>query len=161
MKRINILFVSLGNICRAPMAEGVMTKLAGKAGLRGQIRVDSAGTGAWHKGKRADKRARTEGERRGYELNSVARPLVPRDFELADLIVAMDEDNVRNLMELAPDNRARAKIKLLRDYDPLSPKSSGIPDPYYGSSDDFRVAFDMVEAACRGLFDHLRERYGL
>lgn len=160
-KKISICFVCLGNICRSPMAEGVLSKLVLDAGLRGRIRVDSAGTGGWHKGERADKRARDLAETRGYELSSVARQIVTNDFETHDLLIGMDQSNLDELNALAPDNKARTKIKLLRDYDPLSPKGAEISDPYYGTSEDFRVAFDQVEAACKGLLVHLRERYGL
>jgi hypothetical protein len=74
-KKVSVCFVSLGNICRSPMAEGILTKLVTDVGLRGRIRIDSVGTGAWHKGERADKRARDLAVERGYELNSVCRQI--------------------------------------------------------------------------------------
>jgi protein-tyrosine phosphatase len=160
-KKLSICFVCLGNICRSPMAEGVLNKLIADVGLRGRVRVDSCGTGGWHKGERADKRARDLASSRGYELNSVARQITNEDFGNFDLLVGMDKNNVRDLQELAPDAKAKLKIKLLRDFDPLSPKGAEIPDPYYGSSEDFQRAFDMVETACRGLLQHVRERYRL
>jgi protein-tyrosine phosphatase len=158
--RFSVCFVCLGNICRSPMAEGVLTKLIVDAKLRGRIRVDSCGTGGWHKGERADKRARTLAESRGYELNSVARQITTADFASHDLLIGMDQNNVDDLMKLAPDAKAKTKIKLLRDFDPLSPKGAEIPDPYYGSVDDFRHAFDLVESSCKGLLADLRERHG-
>ena len=160
-KKLSICFVCLGNICRSPMAEGVLGKLIAEVGLRGRVRVDSCGTGGWHKGERADKRARELASSRGYELNSVARQITEADFRNFDLLIGMDKNNLRDLHELAPDAKAKVKIKLLRDFDPLSPKGSEIPDPYYGSSEDVARAFDMVEAACKGLLDHLRQRHRL
>lgn len=160
-KKVSVLFVCLGNICRSPMAEGVLTKLVADAGLRGRVRVDSAGTGGWHKGERADKRARDLAFERGYELNSVARQITSTDFVNHDLLIAMDQTNVRDLQGLAPDSKAKLKIKLLRDYDPISPKGSEVPDPYYGGPEDFRRAFELVEVACRGLLADLRSHYGL
>src|SRR5690606_16845115 len=98
---VSVCFVCLGNICRSPTAEGVFTRLVVDAGLRDTIAVDSAGTGAWHKGELADKRARQEGERRGVELRSVARQFEVEDFDRHDLIVAMDRSNVTELEGMA------------------------------------------------------------
>jgi protein-tyrosine phosphatase len=160
-RKVSVCFVCLGNICRSPMAEGVMTKLVTEAGLRGRIRIDSVGTGAWHKGERADKRARDLATERGYELNSVCRQITPNDFVTHDLLIGMDQANIRDLTELAPDAKAKLKIKLLRDFDPRATKGSEVQDPYYGSVDEFRRAFEMIEAACKGLLEHLRTHYGM
>lgn len=160
-KKLSICFVCLGNICRSPMAEGVLNKLLAEAGLRGRIRVDSCGTGGWHKGERADKRARGLAASRGYELNSVARQITEADFSNFDLLIGMDQNNLRDISAIAPDAKAKTKIKLLRNFDPLSPKGAEIPDPYYGSSEDFTRAFEVIEVACKGLLNHLRGRYGL
>lgn len=159
--KVSVCFVCLGNICRSPTAEGVLTKLVADAGLRGRIRVDSVGTGAWHKGERADKRARTEAERRGYELHSVARQITAADFSNHDLLIGMNRDNLRDLEALAPKSVYKAKVSLLRSYDPLSPTDAEVPDPYYGRFDDFARMFDMVEAACKGLLARLRTNYGV
>jgi protein-tyrosine phosphatase len=161
LKKVSVCFVCLGNICRSPMAEGIMTKLVSEAGLRGRVRVDSVGTGAWHKGERADKRARDLATNRGYELLSVCRQITATDFVNHDLLIGMDQQNLKDLMDLAPDPKGKLKVKLLRDFDPRSPKGSEVPDPYYGGVEDFRKAFDMIEAACRGLLEHLRAQHGL
>jgi protein-tyrosine phosphatase len=160
-KKVSVCFVSLGNICRSPMAEGVLTKLVTDAGLRGRVRVDSVGTGAWHKGERADKRARDLASERGYELNSVCRQITAADFVTHDLLIGMDPTNIRELNVLAPDPKAKLKIKLLRDFDSRAPKGSEVQDPYYGTAEDFRRAFEDIEAACGGLLAHLRSHYGL
>lgn len=160
-KKVSVCFVSLGNICRSPMAEGILTKLVTDAGLRGRIRVDSVGTGAWHKGERADKRARDLAAERGYELNSVCRQITPADFVNHDLLIAMDQTNVRDLMDQAPDAKAKLKIKLLRDFDSRSTKGSEVQDPYYGTVEEFRRAFDAIEAACTGLLANLRSQHGM
>jgi protein-tyrosine phosphatase len=160
-KKVSVCFVSLGNICRSPMAEGILTKLVTDAGLRGRIRVDSVGTGAWHKGERADKRARDLANGRGYELNSVCRQITPADFVTHDLLIAMDQTTIRELTDSAPDAKAKLKIKLLRDYDSRAPKGSEVQDPYYGTVEDFRRAFEIIEAACGGLLGYLRSHYGM
>jgi protein-tyrosine phosphatase len=159
--RVSVCFVCLGNICRSPTAEGVFTKLVADAGLRERIAIDSAGTGAWHKGELADKRARQEAERRGLELRSVARQFTRIDFDRHDLIVAMDRSNVADLQALARSEVERAKIKLLRSFDPLSPSEAEVPDPYYGGPEGFGRVFDMCTAAGRGLLAHVRKTYGV
>ncbi len=158
--QVSVCFVCLGNICRSPTAEGVFTKLVTDAGVRDRIGIDSAGTGAWHKGELADKRARQEATRRGIELHSVARQFVRSDFERHDLIVAMDRANVADLRALARSGVDRGKIRLFRTFDPLSPNDAEIPDPYYGGPDGFVRVFDMCEAAGRGLLAHMRSTYG-
>ena len=82
----------------------------------------------------------------------------PADF---DYVLALDHDNLAELMHLAPDAQARAKIHLLRAFDPASPPDSDVPDPYYGNIDGFESVFDICEAACRGLLDHLRRTHRL
>lgn len=157
---VRVCFVCLGNICRSPTAEGVFAKLVADAGLRGRVEIDSAGTGAWHAGERADARARAEARRRGVELHSVARQVEPEDFERFDLLVAMDHGNHRDLSEMAPAD-ARAEIVLLRSFDPDAPPGAEVPDPYYGGGDGFRQVFDICEAGARGLLEHLRREHGL
>lgn len=158
---VSVCFVCLGNICRSPTAEGVFTHMVNKAGLRETIAIDSAGTGAWHKGELADKRAREEAERRGLELRSVARQFIRKDFERWDLVIAMDRNNVADLQALARSSAERDQIKLFRSFDPLSPSDAEVPDPYYGGPDGFARVFDLCEAASRGLLAHIRKTYGL
>lgn len=159
--RVSICFVCLGNICRSPTAEGVFTKLVADAGLAEVIAIDSAGTGAWHKGELADKRSRQEASRRGVELHSVARQFTRSDFDRHDLIIAMDRNNVADLQALARSEAERAKIRLFRSFDPLSPTDAEVPDPYYGGPEGFARVFDLCMAAGKGLLAHLRETYGV
>ncbi|MFW6049610.1 MAG: low molecular weight protein-tyrosine-phosphatase [Myxococcota bacterium] len=156
---IRISFVCLGNICRSPTAEGVMRRLIADAGLDERIRIDSAGTGSWHVGEPPDPRAREEAKRRGYALGGVARQFQPSDFARADYVIAMDTANRRALEAMAPDDGARAKIHLLRDFDPEAPRGAEVPDPYY--EDGFDLVFEIVERACRGLLEQLRREHGL
>ncbi|MFO7564441.1 MAG: low molecular weight protein-tyrosine-phosphatase [Enhygromyxa sp.] len=158
---VSVCFICLGNICRSPTAEGVFTQLVSEAGLREQIAIDSAGTGAWHKGELADKRARAEAARRGLELRSVARQFVRGDFERHDLLIAMDRSNVADLQALARSEAERDKIRLFRSFDPLSPADAEIPDPYYGGPEGFARVFDLCTAASRGLLAHIRTTYGV
>ena len=153
-----VLFVCLGNICRSPTAEAVMARLVEEAGLAHAIELDSAGTGAWHVGSPPDERASAAAAARGIAMRGVARQVRAEDFERFDLLLAMDAENHRDLRALAPDAKAAAKVRLLREFDPASAGavSLDVPDPYYGGSDGFARVLDLVEAACAGLLAELR-----
>ena len=153
---MRILFVCMGNICRSPTAEGVMRRLVEDAGLADRISVESAGTGAWHAGNPPDRRATVAARRRGIALAGAARQVTPEDFRDFDLLIAMDRENLRDLLALAPDEAGSEKVRLLREFDPASEGDLDVPDPYYGGDDGFEHVLDLVEAACRGLLDALR-----
>jgi protein-tyrosine phosphatase len=93
---------------------------------------------------------------RGIVLEGAARQVRPSDFEDYDLLLAADRENLADLRAVAPDDEARAKVRLLRSFDPASRGDLDVPDPYYGGPDGFEEVLDLVEAACRGLLDALR-----
>jgi protein-tyrosine phosphatase len=178
---VRLLFVCLGNICRSPSAEAVMRSLVRDAGLEQQIELDSAGLGSWHVGSPPDPRAAAAARARGISLNGRARTVRRDDFEDFDLLLAMDRSNLRELRRMAPDEQARAKVRLLREFDPASrgdgPAGRGsgdpnvrerdvdvpehdldVPDPYYGAVGGFEEVLDLVQAACAGLLDEVRLR---
>ncbi|MEJ8567165.1 low molecular weight protein-tyrosine-phosphatase [Elongatibacter sediminis] len=149
----SVLFVCLGNICRSPAAEGVFRHVVAEAGREGDFEIDSAGTGSWHVGNPADKRMRAAAQRRGYALDSIARQLVSDDFERFDLILAMDDDNLRNVTALGNGN-GRARVVLMREF--CEQHGPGeVPDPYFGGDEGFEEVLDILEDACRGLLRHL------
>jgi protein-tyrosine phosphatase len=152
---IRVCFVCLGNICRSPTAEGIMLQLVREAGRAHEFEIDSAGTGDYHVGEEPDPRSLATALARGVHLPSRARQFVAADFTRFDYVLAMDVQNQRNLLSLAPDADARAKIHLLRAFDPESPAGAGVPDPYYGAGDGFERVFDICTAACRGLLAQL------
>jgi protein-tyrosine phosphatase len=160
---VRLSFVCLGNICRSPTAEAVMRRLVREAGLDGRVVIDSAGTGDWHVGAQRDARSAQVGRRRGTPLQGTARQWQRRDFDRFDHVLAMDRKNLADLHKLAPDAAARAKVRLLRSFDPASAASGDdeVPDPYYGGPDGFDQVFDICEAACSALLDHLRRTHGL
>jgi protein-tyrosine phosphatase len=150
-----VLFVCLGNICRSPTAEGVFRALAREAGLDARLRIDSAGTGGYHVGAPPDARAMAAARSRGYDLSAIrARKVDITDFHEFDLILAMDEDNLRDLEGMAPE-AARARLGLLLDFAP-GPDRRAVPDPYYGGRNGFEQVLDLVAEACAGLVDELR-----
>jgi protein-tyrosine phosphatase len=147
---MRILFVCLGNICRSPTAEGVMRRLVREEGLEQEIEIDSAGTGGWHVGAPPDPRATEAARRRGTELTGAARRFTVADFDRFDLIVAMDAENRRELLALAPGEEARAKVRMFRAGD------LDVPDPYYGGEGGFEEVLDLVEEAARDLLAEIR-----
>jgi protein-tyrosine phosphatase len=153
---VKLLFVCMGNICRSPTAEGVMRHLLREEGLEDEIQIDSAGTGGWHAGNPPDRRATAAARARGISLEGAARQVRPSDFEDYDLLLAADRENLADLRAVAPDDEARAKVRLLRSFDPAAHGDLDVPDPYYGGPDGFEKVLDLVEAACRGLLDEVR-----
>lgn len=136
-----------------------MRRLVSEAGLGESIAVDSAGTGGWHVGEPPDERATAAALTRGIVLEGQARKVRAKDFERFDLILAMDSSNERDLRRLAPDEEARMKVRLLREFDPASAGHDDldVPDPYYDGDRGFQIALDQVQAACEGLLEHVRE----
>lgn len=153
-----ILFVCLGNICRSPTAEAVLRHRLAAAGLDGEVEVDSAGTGGWHVGHPPDERSAAAALRRGIELDGAARRVGPEDFESFDLLIAMDRQNHADLRAMARSPEHVAKLRLLREYDPVAVEAGelAVPDPYYGEGDGFEHVLDLVERACDGLIESLR-----
>jgi protein-tyrosine phosphatase len=156
--RARLLFVCLGNICRSPTAEAVMRAQVEGEGLSGQIELDSAGTGAWHVGSSPDRRATAAAGARGITLSGSARQVRPEDFADFDLLLAMDSANLEDLRRMAPGEREREKVRLLREFDPASAGSGDldVPDPYYGARGGFEEVLDLVQAACAGLLEQIR-----
>jgi protein-tyrosine phosphatase len=153
---MKVLFVCLGNICRSPTAEGVFRHKLRAAGLEDRVQVDSAGTGDWHVGKAPDSRTRQAALRRGYDLSAQrARQVEVTDFQRFDLILAMDQSNLRNLQALRPAN-ARADLDLyLRRYELALDE---VPDPYYGGEDGFEQVLDLIEQASDALLVEIKGR---
>lgn len=156
-KPVRVLFVCTGNICRSPMAEGVFKRHVADAGLADRIKADSAGTHDYHVGAAPDTRAQKTAAKRGYDISKLCgRQVIRRDFTEYDYVLAMDAVNMRNLARLCPAEHAH-KLKLLMEY-ARGATSREVPDPYYGSADDFEWVLDLVESASEGLLDHIRTR---
>ncbi|MBI4770341.1 MAG: low molecular weight phosphotyrosine protein phosphatase [Chloroflexi bacterium] len=154
-----VCFVCLGNICRSPLAEGVFNHLAEQAGLDGQVIAESAATSDYHVGERPDPRAGAVARQHGIELRSRARQFHARDFARYDAVIAMDRANREHLRRIAPTPADRARVRLLRDYDPLASGEADVPDPYYGGPDGFEKVYQMIERSCRALLEELAHGY--
>lgn len=154
---LKVLMVCMGNICRSPLAEGVLRHRLGERELPLPVVVDSAGTHGYHKGARPDPRAQAAASRRGIDISSLrARPVETGDFERFDLLLAMDEDNHAFLLERA-DPTHHAKIRLFMDFAPAA-RTRIVPDPYYGGPVGFERVLDMVEEGAAGLLAELERR---
>ena len=154
---VRILFVCMGNICRSPMAQGVLENVARREGLAGEIAVDSAGThGFYHAGKPPDPRAQESVLSRGIDISGQrARLLDPEDCGRFDYILTMDEDNHETVASLC---RGGTVVKPFLDYATDSPERE-VPDPYYGGPHGFEYALDLIELAAEGLLDDIRARH--
>lgn len=137
-----------------------MRHLVREAGLEAAIEVDSAGTEGYHVGESPDARARAAGRRRGIEISGRARQVTRADFERFDYVLAMDGDNLENLLQLAPSKSA-AECGLLRAFDPASPHGASVPDPYYGGESGFDEVVELCVRACSGLLERIRRERGV
>lgn len=158
---VKLCFVCLGNICRSPTADGIMHHLVETKGFSGKILVDSAGTGGWHAGEKADPRSRKTAEANGVKLQSIARKFVAEDFRRFDYILAMDRNNRRDILDIAQSEDDENKVYLFRSFDPQSAQNAEVPDPYYGGESGFQDVFDICMRGCEGLLTHLVKEYGL
>jgi len=155
-KKIKVLFVCMGNICRSPTADAVFRHLVKEAGVDHMIDVDSAGTHAYHIGNPPDDRAQNTALQRGYKMHDLrARAVQPSDFEEFDYILAMDKENLSLLQQRSPQQHIN-KIQLFMQYSTQASPDAEVPDPYFGGHQGFELVFDMVEEASQGLLEHLR-----
>ncbi len=142
---MKILMVCLGNICRSPLAEGIMKAKLDKYNL--PYSVDSAGTGNWHEGESPDHRSVKIALENGVDIsNQRARGFNPEDFDRFDLIYAMDKSNLNTLKDRTTNTAHHAKIRLIMDA--MSKTGKEVPDPYYGNLNDFRDVYCMLDEIC-------------
>jgi protein-tyrosine phosphatase len=153
--RLRILLVCMGNICRSPLAHGVVRQRISAGKLDEMIELDSAGTHHYHAGSPPDDRALAAARRRGVDISDLrARSVRAEDFEVFDLILAMDEENLETLRGIAARDH-HAKIHLFMEY-AAGHAGRAVPDPYYGGPIGFERVLDMVEEAADGLIERLR-----
>ena len=155
---VSVLFVCLGNICRSPSAEGVFRNLVKSSNLSQKIIVDSAGTSDWHIGKAPDPRAQLMAKQRNIDLQFLrARQIAIDDFSNYDYVIAMDNSNKENLLQICPDNQ-KHRVHLFLDFTDKFTEIE-VPDPYYGGDEGFEHVFDMIMEASRGLLDDIQQQW--
>lgn len=153
-----LLFVCLGNICRSPTGEAIMRRLVLDAGLGETVEIDSAGTAPWHAGNPPDTRSTAAAASRGIVIEGASRQVTREDFARFDLLLCADGLNEADLLALAPDPAAAAKVRRLREFDSAAVAAGAldVPDPYQGGPEGFEHVLDLVQAACEGLLEHVR-----
>lgn len=157
-RSIRVLFVCMGNICRSPTAEGVFANAVKREGLSDVISIDSAGTHAYHVGEPPDQRSQQTARARGVDLSALrARHTRLSDFENFDYVLAMDRDNLKGLLAMAPPG-AEAEVRLFLEF-AEGTTTREVPDPYYGGAGGFDAVLDLIEAASEGLLAHIRQTH--
>ena len=156
MKKISVLFVCLGNICRSPAAEAIFISLLEKKGLTDAFIIDSAGTGSWHVGKKADSRMRIAAERRDIKILSRARQITTKDFAEFNYILAMDDSNFRNIQDLKNRTLSTdfASIKKIQNFRSVYNEDE-VPDPYFGGDEGFDHVLDILEDSVGGFLESI------
>lgn len=151
---MKILFVCLGNICRSPLAEGIMKDKIYRYSLDAE--VDSAGFESFHVGDGADPRSSEIAAKNGISLDRhVARKFTTRDFDYYDRIFVMDRYNYQDVMRIARNDRDRSKVDYILNL--VKPgEDQEVPDPYYGGKDGFESVFRMLDNACSVLLEEIK-----
>ncbi|MEO0442617.1 MAG: low molecular weight protein-tyrosine-phosphatase [Pseudomonadota bacterium] len=153
---VKVLFVCLGNICRSPTAHGLFQHYVDQAKLGHKLVVDSAGTGDWHLGDPPDERAQATAVARGYNISHLrARQVTTSDFIHFDYILAMDQQNLRDLSKLKPAN-FKGTLGLFLDVAGLG-DNQDVPDPYYGDQSHFNYAIELIDTASQDLLARIQQ----
>jgi len=159
MEKVSVLFVCMGNICRSPTAQGLFEALLTQRGWRERVKVDSAGTHAYHIGSAPDERAQAAAARRGVDLAlQRARQVAACDFDNFDYILAMDRHNLSILQEMVQTVEQKQRLRLFMGFASRWSEAE-VPDPYYGGDLGFEQVLDMTEDAAEGLLIHLMQRH--
>ena len=156
MKKFRIMFVCLGNICRSPLAHGVLEKLISDKNLTNKIEVESSGTSGFHRGEKPDPRMAGVAASHGVSLDHLrSQQFNQEDLSDFDLILPMDQENKEHIKRMVTDKSQLKKIILFRDYDPEG-KGLEVPDPYYGGPSGFEKVFNIVDRTCKDLLDKFK-----
>ena len=159
-RKISVLFVCMGNICRSPTAQGVFERLVADNELADHIEIDSAGTHAYHIGERPDERASAAALKRGVNLSTQkARRVSENDFQDFDYVIAMDSSNYSDLAASCPPGR-ESRLSLFLEF-ATDLETNEVPDPYYGGATGFERVLDLIEQAAAGLLTEIRKQHRL
>lgn len=158
MKKVKILFVCLGNICRSPLAEAIFKHKIREKGLDDLVEVHSCGTANYHVGDTPDPRTIKNALKNGVAIDHLGRQLCEQDLELYDFIIAMDKSNHSNILKLTNAKIHSHKINLMRSYD-LNPAGEEVPDPYYGDEAGFQHVFDILSHSTESFIAYLQKEH--
>ncbi|MCW2849171.1 MAG: ptpA [Marmoricola sp.] len=155
-------FVCLGNICRSPMADVILSALVNRAGLASKVEISSSGTGGWHVGEPMDPRAAVQLLAEGYDASGHRAQQFDESWHDLDLVLAMD---AKNLADITGGRGASEQVRLFRSFDPLigpgaAPEALDVPDPWFGGDEGFTEVLAIIERTCRRLLTEL-EALGL
>ena len=160
-KKIGVLFVCLGNICRSPSAQGIFQHKVDQLGLTEHFLIDSCGTAPFNVGKSPDKRALEATSRFGYDIkDQIARQIQDEDYQTFDYIIPMDRKNMMSLTAWKPADYA-GEINLFMHYHPNHLGNTQIPDPYHESVEKFFPIIKIIEEASDGLLQHIRSKHAI
>lgn len=157
MKKVSVLFVCLGNICRSPLGAAMLKKKVKDRGMDSWVEVDSCGTSNYHIGDNADPRTIANAKKHGVPIEHCARQLDADDLESFDYIFAMDKSNYQNILRLS-NGKALKNVRMMREFDPQG-KGQEVPDPYHGEEKDFQAVFDILDRSTDAFLDYLKKQY--
>jgi protein-tyrosine phosphatase len=152
---VKILMVCLGNICRSPLAEGILASKLPK----NKFLIDSAGTGNWHVGKQPDERSIATAKKNGLDIsNQRGRHFKQNDFDYYDYIFVMDSSNYDDVIKLAKNEDQKKKVQLILN-ELFPDENVDVPDPYYGLQNGFDTVYEMLDETCEILAKKLIEKH--
>lgn len=157
MKKVSVLFVCLGNICRSPLAEAVFKNKISQKGWENFIDADSCGTSNYHIGDSPDQRTIANAMKNGITIDHCGRQLTAQDLEDFDYIMAMDNSNYRNILLLLDNEEHTRKVRLMREFDPMG--KGEVPDPYHGGEENFQEVFDILDRTMDEFLNYLEQNY--
>jgi protein-tyrosine phosphatase len=159
MKKVRVLFVCLGNICRSPLAEAIFKHKVKQQGLEKWVEADSCGTSNYNVGDLPDPRTIANATRNGVSIEHCGRQLCVDDFDSFDYILAMDHNNYNNILRVAITEEVKNKVTMMREFDPHG--MGDVPDPYYGGEKGFQEVFDILDRTMDSFLKHLVQTHRL